>query len=408
MPLPVLRRRLPLILIVLVLLALGLGWKLRPHPASATSAAASADAAAAADRSASAPVSKPLLLSPQDLIRVDVQTLARGIEVSGTLKAVNTAQVKARVPGELKSVTVREGDAVRAGQLLAQIDTTEFDWRLRQAEQQAAAAQAQLDIALRQLSNNRALVTQGFISPTALDTTAANEAAARANLLAAQAAAEVARKARADAAMSAPIGGLVSQRLAQPGERVAIDARVLEIVDLSALELEAAIAPDDAPQLRVGAAARLTVDGSPAELPAKVVRINPAVVSGARTVPAYLSVAGHPALRHGQFARGWIELERRQVLAMPLSAVRIDQARPYAIVDAGGRAEHRPLQLGQRGRITDAGGQVQEMVEVRSGLAAGEQVLAAAAGAVAAGVPLQRMALPAAAAPSTAAAPASR
>lgn len=392
---PALRRRLPLILVVLIAVAVAAAWTLRqraPSPAAATPAAAAA----------SAPAPKPLLLSPQDLIRADLQTLARGIEVSGTLKAVHTAQVKARVAGELKSVAVREGDAVRAGQLLAQIDTTEFDWRLRQAEQQAAAAQAQLDIAVRQLNNNRALVAQGFISPTALDTAAANEATARANLLAAQAAAEVARKARGDATLSAPIGGLVSQRLAQPGERVAIDARVLEIVDLSSLELEAAIAPDDAPQLRVGASARLRVDGSEAELPAKVVRINPAVVSGARTVPAYLAVSGHPALRHGQFARGWIELARQQVLAIPLSAVRIDQARPYAIVDAGGRAEHRPLQLGQRGRVPTAGGELLEMVEVRSGLVAGDQVLAAATGAVAAGVPLQRMALPAASAPAPA------
>ena len=357
-----------------------------------------APAGVAPATAASAPVTalQPMLeLGAQDVTRAIRVSLAQGLEVSGSLKAVNAAFVKARVAAELKALTVREGDAVRAGQVLGQLDTAEFDLRLRQAEQQAAAAKAQLDIAQRQLANNKALVAQGFISPTALDTSVSSEAGAQATLQAAIAAVDLARKARADATLTAPISGLVAQRLAQPGERVAVDARILEIVDLAKLELEAAIAPQDVVALRVGAKARLMVDGSTEAVPATVVRINPSAVAGARTVTAYLSVAAHPALRSGLFARGWISLSQREVLAVPLSSVRTDQAQPYAIRINDNTAQRRPLKLGARGYPTDQPGQPRvEWVEVLEGLAANDRVLAGSAGLVPDGA---RLRLPAAA-----------
>ena len=383
------------LLIVLVVLGLG-GGGARLLLARK---AADGNAAVAAAKPASAPAQPMLELGAQDVLTVRAQALARGLEVSGSLKAVNSAFVKARVAAELKTLAVREGDTVRAGQVLGQLDSTEFDLRLRQADQQAIAARTQVDIAQRQLLNNKALVAQGFISPTALDTSASTEAGAQATLQAALAGVDLARKSRADAQLSAPISGLVAQRLAQPGERVAIDARILEIVDLSRIELEAAVAPQDLAALRVGAKARLTVDGSSDAMAATVVRINPSAQAGSRTVMAYLAMAAHPGLRNGLFARGWIELDQRTVLVLPLSAVRTDQAQPYAIRMTDGRAEPRTLKLGTRGQ---AGGV--DSVEILSGLAQGDVVLAASAGLVPAGV---RLKLPpaAGAAPAVAASP---
>ena len=290
---------------------------------------------------------------------------------------MNSAFVKARVAAEVKSVAVREGDSVRAGQLLAQLDTTEFDWRLRQAEQQAQAARSQLDIAQRALQNNKALVSQGFISATALDNAVSTEAGAQATLQAALAGVELARKARSDATVSAPIAGLIAQRLVQPGERVPVDARLLEIVDLSRIELQASVAPEDAGQLRVGATARLGVDGIDGEVQARVVRINPSAQAGSRSVIAYLELQPNPALRQGLFARGTIELERRTALVVPPGAVRSDQAQPYVLKLDGDQVVQRTLRTGARGRVAQ-----DEVVEVLQGLADGDRVLAGSLGPV--------------------------
>jgi membrane fusion protein, multidrug efflux system len=326
---------------------------------------------------APAPAAAVLELAAEDLVAVRRAELARTLDISGSLVAVNSAFVKARVAAEVKSMAVREGDAVRAGQLLAQLDTTEFDWRLRQAEQQAQAARAQLEIAQRTLQNNKSLVSQGFISATALENAVSSEAGAQATLQAALAGVELARKARSDAAVTAPIGGQIAQRLVQPGERVPVDAKLLEIVDLSRLELQASLPPDQAGQLRVGALARLQVDGIDGGVDARVVRINPSAQPGSRSVIAYLELQPHPALRQGLFARGSIELERRPALLLPLSAVRSDQAQPYALKLQGNTVLQKTLSLGQRGRAGEA-----EAVEVLQGLAEGDRVLAGSLGAV--------------------------
>jgi RND family efflux transporter MFP subunit len=335
-------------------------------------------------RAREAAVPTALELAATDVTTARSVELTRMLGVSGGLKAVNSAVVKARVAAEVKSLKVREGDKVERGQLLGQLDTTELDWRLRQAEQTAAAARAQLDIALRALENNRALVAQGFISPTGLQTSVSNEAAAQANYQAARAAAELARKSRADATLLAPIAGLVSQRLVQPGERVSIDTRLLEIVDLSRLELEAQVAPEDVAALVIGSPALLRVDGLADAVPARVARINPSAQSGSRAVTVYLAVDAHPALRQGLFARGSIEVARSRVLAVPLSAVRNDQALPYVMQVVGDKAVQKPVQLGMRG---DAEGQ--SWIAIRAGLDDGAQVLAASVGAVRDGMPVR-------------------
>ena len=338
------------------------------------------------------PVAPPLMLGEADVWRVTPVEFSRTVGVSGGLKAFQTANIKAKVASEVKSLTVREGDSVQAGQVVGQLDTTEFDLRLRQAQQTAASSRAQWDVTQRALANNRSLVAQGFISPTGLETSVANDNAARANYEAAQAAVELARKALGDARLVAPIAGQVSARLAQVGERVGVDARILEIVDLRRLELEAALSPEDVALVRVGQSARLDIDGLTQPALATVSRINPSTQSGSRSVLVYLTLTPtankDSPLRQGLFARGSIELDRRRALALPLSAVRLDQDQPMVQVLVDGEVQQRPVVIAERGEAS-IDGQTQAVVTFNPPLTEGTVVLRGLVGNLRSGTKVQ-------------------
>ncbi|MBC7436924.1 MAG: efflux RND transporter periplasmic adaptor subunit [Bdellovibrionales bacterium] len=312
-------------------------------------------------------------LAAGDVVTARTRELAQGLPISGSLRAVNSAIIKARVAGELQGLTVREGDNVKAGQVIARVDPIESQSRMRQAQQQAASAKAQIDIAQRQYDNNKALVDQGFISKTALDTSLANLNAAQANHNATLAAVDVSRKSMDDTVIRSPISGVVSQRLAQPGERVAIDGRVVEVVDLSRLELEASLSPADSVNVRVGQAASLQIEGTALAgntggstggstgatagamrpISARVVRINPSTQAGSRSVLVYLGIDDATGLRQGLFAQGTLGTARASVLSVPLSAVRTDKPVPYVQAIENGKVVHKPVELGLRGAVGD-------------------------------------------------------
>jgi membrane fusion protein, multidrug efflux system len=374
-------RRLGWWVVVAVVLVAAAAWAGRMVLSRKAGVPMSTAAASAASAAAAASAPQGIDLSAGDVARASRAELSTLLSVSGSLKATQSAFVKARVAGELQTLNVREGDRVQAGQLIGKLDATEYQWRLRQAEDQAAAAKSQLDIAQRTLDNNKALVDQGFISRTALDTSVNSAAGAQASLQAAKAAAELAKKAVGDSEVRAPIGGLVSQRLVQPGERVSVDARLIEIVDLSRIELEAAVAPEDVLAMRVGQTARVQIDGQAEPVDAKVVRINPSAQAGSRAVMAYLELANSSGLRQGLFARADIQLARKTALVVPTSALRFDQAKPYVLTVEAGRAVQRNVATGARGDVR-FDGKLESAVEITDGLTAEAIVLRGTVGAL--------------------------
>ncbi|CAN7332805.1 efflux RND transporter periplasmic adaptor subunit [Variovorax sp. LjRoot290] len=338
----------------------------------------------AAVAAAAKPAETVVQLSPSDVVRATRRELAQTLAVSGTLKAVDSALVKARVAGELIGLTLREGDAVTAGQVVARIDPVEYQSRVRQAQEQADSARAQAEVAQRTYDNNKALVDQGFISRTALDTSQSNLNAALSTHRAALAAVEMAHKSLADTVLKSPLTGQVAQRLAQPGERVAVDARVIEVVDLSRIEVEATLAAADSVAVRVGQRATLQIEGSSAVDPAStnrkvgasVVRVNPSAQAGSRSVLVYLRLDRSAGFRQGLFAQGSIDVGRVDALALPLSAVRIDKPAPYVQMVIEGRIAHRAVQTGQRGQVDG-----QTLVAVR-GVEDGAVVVAGSVGSL--------------------------
>jgi RND family efflux transporter MFP subunit len=321
-------------------------------------------------------------LADSDVVKVQSLDMAQSLSVSGPLKAVTSAFIKARVAGELQDLIAREGDFVKTGQVIARIDATESKARVRQAQQQAESAKAQVDIAKRSFDNNRSLVDQGFISKTALESSSSSLAAAEANYRAAQAGAELSVKSLDDTVLRSPIAGQIAQRLAQPGERVAIDTRIVEVVDLSRLELEASLSAAESLAVKTGQVASLSMEGSNQTISARVVRMNPSTVTGSRAVLVYLAVDASVPLRQGMFVQGKLRTGNTRTLALPISAVRTDKPQPYVQAIQQNLVVHLPVVLGLRG---EANGQT--LVSVQ-GVPENTLVLGGSTGSLAAGTPV--------------------
>jgi len=150
---------------------------------------------------------------------VEAKALPRWLPVSGTMQPVRQATVKAKVSGDVRQITIREGDAVQAGQMLVRVDTADLDARVLERQGQLQSARAQLGMAEKTNEMNQKLLKQNFISQNASDNAESSLEVSKGNVQAAQAQLRVAQNALKDSVATAPLSGIVAKRHVQPSIR---------------------------------------------------------------------------------------------------------------------------------------------------------------------------------------------
>lgn len=313
----------------------------------------------------------PLELAAGDVATVSTATLVRRLPLSGSLTPLSQTTIKAKVGGELLEVRVREGQAVTKGEVLARIDT-----RLQQAQvasQRAGLEKAKADLALAKLNleNNQRLLQKSFIAQNVLDTSQSTYESAVANVKLAEAQLELAEIGLRDSVVRAPFAGIISRRLAEPGEKVSSDLPLLGLVDLTQLELQASAPASEIPSVKPGQKAQVRVDGyGDQRFEATVERINPATEQGSRSILIYLSLDNSAGLlRGGMFAQGELVIgESGEGPVVPVAAIRSEAGLKYVMAVVDGKLLQKSVKLGLSTEDN-------AMVEVREGLVPGDIVV---------------------------------
>jgi RND family efflux transporter MFP subunit len=314
-----------------------------------------------------------LEFTPADLTRVEARPLARWLPVSGALQPVRQATVKAKVSGDVKQVTVREGETVQAGQALARIDTADLDAKLIERIGALESAKAQLAMAEKTRASNQMLLKQSFISQNAFDNSESSFRVAEGSVKSAEAQVQLAKNALRDAVAVSPLTGLVGKRHVQPGEKVAFDSPLVTVVDLKDMELQAAVPAVDVPEVTLGMPVELVIDGfGERRFKGRVERINPATEPGTRSILVYVGIPNTDgALRGGMFATGRIALAASApVPTLPATAIRVEAGQAYVWLLEDGKLVKRMVATGAR---DDTAGRV----EIRTALPAGAPILGA-------------------------------
>ncbi|MBS1170133.1 MAG: efflux transporter periplasmic adaptor subunit [Burkholderiaceae bacterium] len=335
---------------------------------------------------AQAKVPVALEFQPADVTWVKQGDLRRTLPLSGSLRALNQVPVKAKVSAEVREVLVREGETVKAGQVLIRMDASEYQAKLDQARGAWQAAQGQLDIATQTRNNNKALLEKNFISKNAFDNAQSQYQIAVSNVKSAKGVFDVAKKALDDTVIRAPISGQISIRAVQPGEKVATDNKLLEIVDLRQMEMEASVPAADIVNVAVGQEMQLRIEGVPELIVGKVVRINPSIQTGSRSILAYIQIDNPQGkLKMGMFAEGKLTLTKRSgVLSVPETAIQTEAGKPIVYAIENDKLVPKEVTVGISG--DDGEGNAAEII---SGLEKGAQVVKVNLGNLLGGTPVR-------------------
>lgn len=291
-----------------------------------------------------------------ELFKVKTGRLAYTARRAGSLRALHEVKIVNEEEGRLTEVTVREGDRVAKGDVLARYD----DRILRAQLDKAAATRKQAEV---DYQRNRQMKAKGFVSDDAVSRAATVFEVARAEerLLAAR---------LENMTLTAPIDGVVSKRLVEPGNATPRHTHLLTVIDPSQLVTDVTVSELILPQLKIGDAAQVRIDALGQELhEGRIVRIHPAIDPASRTGRVEVSLDPAPrGARAGQFCRVVLATGVNEQLIVPLSALQRDPRGEYVMLyRKDGTVARRGVSSGLR---------LGDRVEIRSGLEDGERIVA--------------------------------
>ncbi len=274
---------------------------------------------------------------------------------AGSLRALHQVRIVNQEEGQIVELSVREGDRVAAGQVLVR-----YDDRIARAElDKALAAQAQAEA---DFDRARRLVGEGFLSAEAMSRAETARELARAEV-------RLSRARLSHLTLTAPIAGVVSQRLVEAGDATARHSHLLTVIDPRRLVTDVEVSELALPRLRVGAAARVRIDALGSEpYSGRVLRIHPALDPATRggRVEVLLEPAPTGA-RPGQYCRVTFATEGYEQVIAPLAALQRDGAGEFMFVyQDDGSVRRAPVTSGLR---------LADRVEILHGLESGARVV---------------------------------
>ena len=287
-------------------------------------------------------------------------------EAVGTVRAKLRAVLEAKVSGRIEQMRVAPGQAVKRGELLAQLDAQEIQARLDQAL-------AQRDQTERDFKRFAILVEQNAATRQEFDAAQSRQRIAKAAVTEAETTLGYAR-------LTAPFDGLITRTLADVGDLAAPGKPLLELEDPAALRLEADVSESLIDRVKLGESLSARVPHLSEAIQGIVVEIAPTADPASRTFVVKLDLPPTPGLRAGTFARVAVPVGERHVLRVPADAVIQRGQLEYVVVAAEGKAQLRLVKTGKRHG---------NEVDLLAGATAGEPVVASGGALLREGQPLR-------------------
>lgn len=273
--------------------------------------------------------SKDAVVMAVEAVRPTVLSIENSLPANGTIAAVETAEVSGQISGvAIERVLVEVGDRVRAGQVLAVLDTRTFAQQSRSAEAELATAIAAKEKAQADLARTEPLLALDAVSHqevdsyrTALKQADANVAAARANV-------DTARINQSRGTITAPVSGIISARNAQVGTVVS-GSPLFSIIKDGVLEWQAAISPTEATNIQIGQTAQIDIAGR--TVTGQVTRLSP-VANDSRDMIAHVRLPKDSAISAGMYQSGKFIFASQQRTAVPMSSLMTSDGYDYVWV----------------------------------------------------------------------------